>query len=262
MEILVLTSKRKGLASLAILQLQDHPNIQIKQVIFCDNTLKPTFNRRYRRIIKKVLNIGLLGALNGIRMRKWYVINDLFEILDIETVCNQLKIPFATVPKMKDDSTIQYFKDSKANIGISLSNGYIPSSIFSIPKLGMINIHHEILPEYQGAQSIIWQLYNKSKETGYTIHQIDKGIDTGRILYQQKFPIQFKNTLAETVKHNYLNSNLLSINGLVELLNNYDYFINHSKDQKFGKKYTTPSIVQFLKMYFNFLKLKHKELQN
>ena len=62
----------------------------------------------------------------------------------------------------------------------------------------MVNIHTEILPDT--ASSIIWPIYKKIKTTGFTIHQIDKKIDNGKILYQERYAIDFYPTLEETVK--------------------------------------------------------------
>ena len=143
-------------------------------------------NRRkyFKRKIKKALKIGLFGVLNGIRMRKWYSI-DTRKYCDpksIQDLCKKYNIMLNLTPSVNCSQTIQYFKDANADIGLSLGNGYIGSKIFSIPKFGMINIHHEELPSYQNASSIIWQLYNNSNKTGYTIHKIDKNIDTGDIL--------------------------------------------------------------------------------
>jgi folate-dependent phosphoribosylglycinamide formyltransferase PurN len=45
----------------------------------------------------------------------------------------------------------------------------------------MINIHHELLPEFLGAQSVLWQLHEGSTKTGFTIHRID---DPGWLFYE------------------------------------------------------------------------------
>ena len=85
------------------------------------------------------------------------------------------------------------------DLAISLGCSYISSKIFNIPKYGMINIHHEILPEYQNAQSVIWQLFNNSNKTGYTIHKITKKIDDGPILFKKERDIIISDTLRKTL---------------------------------------------------------------
>ena len=120
----------------------------------------------------------------------------------------------------------------------------------------MLNIHHEILPQYQNAQSIIWELYNGSAETGYTIHKIDKQIDTGEIVLQEKIPIVFRETLSDTVSFNYARLFDASVQGMVHIFENFEQYYLNAKPQGKGGHYTTPSLLQFLKIKLQFKKLK------
>ncbi len=60
------------------------------------------------------------------------------------------------------------------------------------------NFHPGILPWYRGAGAYSWVLINNEKETGVTLHKIDKDIDHGDIISIQKFPIKKEDT-AETL---------------------------------------------------------------
>jgi methionyl-tRNA formyltransferase len=120
----------------------------------------------------------------------------------------------------------------------------------------MLNIHGEVLPDFQNAQSVIWQLYEGRSETGYTIHRIDKGIDTGNIIRQERFPILFKDTLGETVNVNCSLILQRAAAGLVDVVNNFDTYQDQAYPQKKGKSYTTPSIWQYLRIKKQFRKLK------
>lgn len=61
----------------------------------------------------------------------------------------------------------------------------------------IINIHPSYLPNFPG-KSAIEDVYKKEeKETGVTIHFVDEGIDTGKIIYQEKIKINMKWTLEE-----------------------------------------------------------------
>ncbi|MDA2936701.1 hypothetical protein MYX75_00340 [Acidobacteria bacterium AH-259-A15] len=120
--------------------------------------------------------------------------------------------------------------------------------MFSIPRLGMINVHHEILPQFRGATRMIWQIYEGSMETGYAIHQIDRGIDTGNILYQEKMPIEMKPTLRQTVTHNYARVLKASCENLLKVVKHCPEFAANSKPQEVGRSFTTPTFLQFLRM--------------
>ncbi|MEL6936868.1 MAG: methionyl-tRNA formyltransferase, partial [Cyanobacteria bacterium J06607_17] len=57
------------------------------------------------------------------------------------------------------------------------------------PRLGCINAHGSILPQYRGAAPIQWCLYHGEPETGITTMQMDVGMDTGPMLLKQTRPI-------------------------------------------------------------------------
>lgn len=216
----------------------------------------------YKKRLRKILNIGLLGAINGLRMRKWYK-EDVYELLgpgDIRTLCSKEGLPLHEINTGSYRGAEEIIKSFNADLGISLDNAYIPESVFSIPNSGMINVHHELLPEYQNAQSIIWQIHNGSNKTGFTIHKINKNIDGGDILYRKSIELEFKKKLHSTVTYNYARLLKDSALGLLSLLENYQHYDAKSYSQVSGSKYTTPSIKQMFKIYRNFYKLKKQKI--
>jgi methionyl-tRNA formyltransferase len=239
LKIVILTSSRYGTAANHLPVLINSKMCEIVMVILNDGIVTNQ-TKGYQRIFRKIKKIGILGALNGIRMRKWF--NEDMSIFkkfkDIELICREKKIPFYITPYINSTRTMELFKKSNCDLGISLGNGYISKGIFSIPRFGMINIHHEILPDYQNAQSVIWQIYNMSSCTGFTIHKIDKHIDTGEILYQEIVPIHFEK--------------------LVKVISDFDNLNKNAKPQGSGRSYTTPSIWQYIKIENNFKKLRLK----
>ena len=67
--------------------------------------------------------------------------------------------------------------------GIPIIKEHIIKSV----KLGVINAHSSILPEYRGTKAEFWQFYNQDfNYAGITLHLVDTGVDTGDILYQKK----------------------------------------------------------------------------
>ena len=65
----------------------------------------------------------------------------------------------------------------------------LPELYISIPDFGSINLHASILPKYRGAAPIQWALMNGEKTTGVSIFQIEKKVDTGKIITQKKINI-------------------------------------------------------------------------
>lgn len=257
MKVIILTTSVYGTTGHHLPVLYKCKNVEIAMVVVSEGRVLDK-KKQYLRRIKKMTKIGLFGAINGIRMRKWYgeEMRKYCHIENAESFCNTHSIPFCKVPNTNSEETQKIFREVGADIGLSLGNGYISARVFGIPKYGMLNIHHEILPQYQNAQSIIWQLYNGSSETGYTIHKIDKQIDTGEILLQEKIPISFRETLDDTVAFNYARLFDASGAGLVRIFNKFDEYFFNAQPQGHGTTYTTPSFRQFLKIKKQFERLK------
>lgn len=59
----------------------------------------------------------------------------------------------------------------------------IRSDLLNRGRLGIVNLHGGLSPEYRGADCTFWALYNREPEkVGCTLHWIDAGIDTGRLI--------------------------------------------------------------------------------
>jgi len=91
----------------------------------------------------------------------------------------------------KDVETLTKLKQIEADIFVVIAYGQILSKkILDMPKLGCINVHGSILPQYRGAAPIQWSIYNGEKETGITTMLMDRGMDTGDMLLKATIPIQ------------------------------------------------------------------------
>ncbi len=247
MRIIVLTSMMHGTASRVLPALSKNTEIDIVKVVLAQG-LSPDRKKTLQRKARKIFRIGLLGAINGVRMRDWFSDKNSE---NLEVLCNTLGLQLEKTPFINCGTTRQLFRDADADLGLSLGNGYIPESIFSIPSHGMVNLHSEILPQFQGAQSIIWPIYEGVENTGFTIHQIDKGIDTGVILYQKKYPIDFHPTIRETVENNVFKARELIPRAFSYVCTNFEVLRAKAAPQEGGKSYTTPSIWQFIRMARN-----------
>ena len=65
----------------------------------------------------------------------------------------------------------------------------LPPEAIEVPRLGCINLHGGLLPEYRGAHVMQWAIINGENETGATLHYIDEDIDTGPIIADIRFQI-------------------------------------------------------------------------
>ena len=64
----------------------------------------------------------------------------------------------------------------------------------------LFNFHFSLLPKYRGCHTNYFQILNGEKISGVSLHKIDKGIDTGKIIDKIKFTI----SINDTAYKNYL----------------------------------------------------------
>ena len=84
----------------------------------------------------------------------------------------------------------------KPDIIITCAYGQIiPEEILKYPKYGCINVHGSLLPKLRGGAPIHHAIINGEKVTGITIMYMDKQMDSGDIISQEKIMISDNDTL-------------------------------------------------------------------
>lgn len=79
--------------------------------------------------------------------------------------------------------------DMAPDLGVVAGTYILRESVFSLPRLGSINLHSGKVPEYRGAAPAFWELYNGEHEVGITIHRVVSAVDSGAVLAQETFPL-------------------------------------------------------------------------
>lgn len=108
-----------------------------------------------------------------------------------------LKI-FQPIKVRKNEEFINEIKQLNPDVICVVAYGKIlPKEILDIPKLGCINVHGSLLPQYRGAAPIQWSILNGDKETGITTMYMDIGMDTGDMILKEKVTIGEDETTGE-----------------------------------------------------------------
>lgn len=91
----------------------------------------------------------------------------------------------------------QTLKDYQPDVMIVAAYGLIlPVGVLNTPTYGCLNVHASLLPRWRGAAPIHRALLAGDSETGITIMQMDKGLDTGDMLYKVSASIESDDTAA------------------------------------------------------------------
>lgn len=96
----------------------------------------------------------------------------------------------------------EYFNQGEYGLVISYNYKYIiPLNILDLLPGRFINLHISLLPWNKGASPNLWSFLEDTPK-GVSIHLIDKGIDTGDLLYQEEVVFNEEvETLASTYNH-------------------------------------------------------------
>ncbi len=102
----------------------------------------------------------------------------------------------------------------------------LPIGVLTIPTYGCLNIHGSLLPRWRGAAPIHRALLAGDVETGITIMQMDKGLDTGDMLYKAICPINDSDT-ADSLHDKLASLGATAIGAVLQDLSNYQAKLYH-----------------------------------
>jgi methionyl-tRNA formyltransferase len=131
-------------------------------------------------LAKDILGLKLLGC-SGISK---HLLKNLLELplRKRENLFKARGIPVLRAKTMNSPEMIEYVKKEQIDLIVNARTRCIyKKAILEAPRLGCINIHHGLLPEYRGTLCDLYAL-SEGRPAGFTIHQMNEKIDAGQIL--------------------------------------------------------------------------------
>lgn len=111
----------------------------------------------------------------------------------VEKRATELGLAVHTPVSLKDAETQSQFAAHQADVAVVAAYGLLlPKAILEMPRLGCLNVHGSLLPKWRGAAPVQRAILAGDTETGVTIMQMDRGLDTGAMLKVAKTPIDHK----------------------------------------------------------------------
>ena len=100
--------------------------------------------------------------------------------------------------ELRSSEEIKLIKDMKLDFIVVIAYGLIlPEEILNLPKYGCYNLHASVLPRWRGAAPIQRSMIEGDEMTGVTIMKMNKGLDTGDIVLQDKIKINISESYTE-----------------------------------------------------------------
>ncbi|RMG36932.1 MAG: methionyl-tRNA formyltransferase [Gammaproteobacteria bacterium] len=109
----------------------------------------------------------------------------------VKEVALETGIPVEQPVNFKDEAAVERLAGYAPDLMVVVAYGLLlPESVLRIPRLGCVNIHASILPRWRGAAPIQRAIQAGDTETGVSIMQMEKGLDTGPVYLIERTPIE------------------------------------------------------------------------
>lgn len=112
----------------------------------------------------------------------------------------------------------------------------------------LYNVHFSLLPKYKGMYTSIWPILNNETESGVTLHRIRNGIDTGEIVDQVSFSIDY-NMNSYQLYNKYIEAGTeIAIKNIENLIEGN---VNMTPQEKKKSTYYSKDSIDFSSLYLN-----------
>jgi len=82
-----------------------------------------------------------------------------------------------------------FVRGQASDLGIALGSPILKEALFSLPRLGTINLHKGLLPNYRGMPPAFWEMHRGENSVGCTVHRVEAGLDTGDIILERSVAV-------------------------------------------------------------------------
>lgn len=114
---------------------------------------------------------------------------------DVKICAEKYGLPVFQPDSLKNGEAFNIIEGLSPDVIVVVAYGKIlPENILNFPKFGCVNVHGSLLPKYRGAAPIQHSVLNGDDITGVTTMLMDKGLDTGDIIFKSSTEIDINDT--------------------------------------------------------------------
>jgi methionyl-tRNA formyltransferase len=107
----------------------------------------------------------------------------------LDDVAREYGIPLVKTPSLNSDETVMALRDQSPDVVIGLGTRILSARLLETARIGFLNAHSSLLPEYRGGGTEFWQLAGGERRTGVTIHWMASKVDEGPVCAQKSWAI-------------------------------------------------------------------------
>jgi methionyl-tRNA formyltransferase len=172
------------------------------QIVGCVvNDVSP-FGKKENFIQKAKKTYDIFGLRFFMHYSSKYIKSKFQSSKKISNILNDFCIDKIVLNKhINHPESVQSIKKYDPDLLISiLGNQIFKDPIIRLAPKGCLNLHTALLPKYRGLMPTFWVMKNDEEYTGVSVFFVDKGIDSGPIVVQEKVKIGNKSQ-EELIKH-------------------------------------------------------------
>ncbi|WP_219416675.1 methionyl-tRNA formyltransferase [Pseudonocardia nigra] len=108
------------------------------------------------------------------------------------------EIPMLVRHRADDDEVVDRIRAAQADaVVVANWRTWLPPAVFTLPRLGTLNVHDALLPAYAGFAPLNWALINGEPEVGVTAHMMNAEFDAGDIVLQRATAVRDEDTIVD-----------------------------------------------------------------
>ena len=245
--LVIYAGRRRSVATVLLIWALANrtPSVEIVGVVcpseFNWKRIRGWYRRFGGKVIGKVLTeFGLRGAEKGSfdeeheilreRWREWEI-----DTASVSTICSRLNIPFRVVSRINSRVAVETVKGYKPDYAVYSGAGILRSPILEAGSK-VLNLHSGPLPAVRGMNAVEWSLF-LGLQPEVTLHYIDEGIDTGRIISSAQIKVEVDDPIGRLRGKAILSG----IDLLVDSLNEWELRKERENPPSGGKQYYSMS---------------------
>ena len=115
----------------------------------------------------------------------------------VKTAATDLGLPVLQPDSPRNPSLAEELRAMAPDALAVVAYSILPEGLLRVPRLGSVNVHPSLLPAYRGAAPIVWALFEGCTETGVTTFLLNRRVDAGDILLQERVAVGGDETAGE-----------------------------------------------------------------
>ncbi|MFN0054133.1 MAG: formyltransferase family protein [Planctomycetales bacterium] len=160
---------------------------------------RPVLRRRPlgERLRRQVAYYGFAGAVRRIAISFWRkaihrsappTTAGVDDETALRTIAAESRAVFLSASDLHAAHVLDSIREQRADLGLVIGTTIVKPCLYDLPRLGSLNVHQALVPEYRGSSPHFWVLYDNVAISGVTIHRVVEKVDSGDVVLQATVP--------------------------------------------------------------------------